>query len=124
VVGIPGSTYYATLLNQLAVIGGSARAEKPYYFKVDDMGELSKTLLQIGTKMLLTCTFVIDQKPPEPGLVNVYFDNEALAYDADNGWTWDSETSLTVHGESCKRLEEGLVGQVQVVAGCPTKQPL
>ena len=25
--------------------------------------------------------------------------------------------------EYCQRLEAGLVGKVQVVAGCPTKQP-
>jgi hypothetical protein len=123
VVGIPGSAYYATLLNQLAVIGGSARPAQPYYFKIDDMNELSSTLLQIGTRMLLTCTFVIDQPPPDTELVNVYFDGEALAYDEDDGWTWTSDTSLTVHGEACKRLEDGLVGNVQVVAGCPTKQP-
>lgn len=123
VVGIPGSDYYDTLLDQLAVIGGSARAAKPYYFKIDDVDALTSTLLQIGNKVLFTCTFVIDQPPPDPALVNVYFDSQVLDYDEQNGWTWTSETSLTIHGDACKRLEDGLVGQVQVVAGCPTKQP-
>jgi hypothetical protein len=124
VVGIPGSAYYETLLDQLATIGGSARPQSPHYYRVDDLGGLAQTLLQIGDKVLVTCTFVLEQVPPDPDFVNVYFDTEVVAYDEQNGWTWTGETTLVLHGEACKKLEDGWVGQVQVVAGCPTKQPL
>jgi hypothetical protein len=123
VVGIPGSDYYATLLDQLATIGGSARPTSPYYYRVDDMSSLSQTLLQIGNKVLLTCQFVLEQAPPEPSFVNVYLDQSVVAYDEQNGWTWTSDTKLELHGGACQTLESGAVGQVQVVAGCPTKQP-
>ncbi len=124
VVGIPGSAQYGLLLDQLATIGGSARVGEPKYYRIDDMESLSATLREIGTQVLVTCDFVLDQAPPEPSLVNVYFDQEAIAYDAEDGWTWTGAQTLSVHGEACDRLEEGAVGQVQVVAGCPTKQPL
>ena len=97
---------------------------EPKYYRIDDMESLSATLREIGTQVLVTCDFVLDQAPPEPSLVNVYFDQEAIAYDAEDGWTWTGAQTLSVHGEACDRLEEGAVGQVQVVAGCPTKQPL
>lgn len=123
VVGIPGSSFYSTLLDQLAMIGGSARPTEPLYYRVDDMGALSDTLLQIGSKVLITCNFTLDSKPPDPTFVNVYFDKDVVSYDEQNGWTWTGETTLELHGEACQKLESGGVGQVQVVAGCPTKQP-
>jgi hypothetical protein len=123
IVGIPGSTYYATLLDQLATIGGSARPTEPFYYRVDDMSALSNTLLQIGAKVLISCKFTLDQVPPDSAFVNVYFDQDVVAYDEQNGWSWTGATTLELHGEACQKLESGVVGQVQVVAGCPTEQP-
>jgi hypothetical protein len=123
VVGIPGSAYYSLLLDQLATEGGSARAASPRYYRVDDMSQLGDTLLQIGTRVLITCDFVLDSAPPDPKLVNVYLDHDVVAYDETDGWTWTGETTLALHGQACDRLENGLVSQVQVVAGCPTELP-
>jgi hypothetical protein len=123
IVGIPGSSYYSLLLDQLATAGGSARASSPRYYRVDDMSQMSDTLLQIGTRVLITCDFVLDAPPPDPGLVNVYLDRDVVAYDPTDGWTWTGESTLALHGQACQRLENGLVAQVQVVAGCPTELP-
>lgn len=123
VVGIPGSTYYGALLDQLATIGGSARPGSPRYYQVDDMTALSTVLEQIGTKELVTCDFVLDVVPPDRTMVNVYFDQEVVAYDETNGWAWTGDTTLSFRGEACAKLKSGTVVQVQVVAGCPTKQP-
>lgn len=123
VVGIPGSEAYSDLLDQLATVGGSARATSPHYYRVDDISNLQSTLSQIGDRALVTCEFQLDQAPPEPDFVNVYLDGTLLPYDETNGWSWTSETQLELNGEACAKLENGEVAEVQVVAGCPTEQP-
>lgn len=124
VVGIPGSSFYDALLDQMAIVGGSARPASPRYYRVDDMEALSDTLQQIGNQVLLSCELVLDGAPPDPAFVNVYFDQKVVAYDEENGWTWTGSNTLSLHGDACEALEQGAVGQVQVVAGCPTEQPL
>jgi hypothetical protein len=124
VLGIPGSDFYAALLELLATVGGSAPPTAPAYYKVDDLRDLEAVLNRIGQRALLTCDFVLDDAPPDKGFVNVYLDTDLLPYGANDGWTWTSDTTLSLHGDACKRLEDGQVGHVQVVAGCPTEQPL
>lgn len=123
VVGIPGSEYYVSLLDQLATVGGSARSGETKYYRVDDVSNLGDTLAAIGAKALITCEFVLEQPPPDADFVNVYFDQQTVPYDELDGWTWTSDTTLSIHGEACDRLKSGDVAQVQVVAGCPTQQP-
>lgn len=124
VVGIPGSSFYDDLLDQMAIVGGTARSGSPKYYRVDDMAALSDMLLQIGNQVMLSCELVLDDIPPDPGFVNVYLDQKVVPYDEADGWTWTGERTLTLHGEACENVEKGAVGQVQVVAGCPTEQPL
>ncbi len=123
VVGIPGSQFYVSLLDQLATVGGSARAGEPRYYRVDDVDNLGATLAAIGEKALITCEFSLDEAPPDPSFVNVYLDQDIVPYDEVDGWSWTSDTTLSLHGTSCERLEDGEVAKVQVVAGCPTQQP-
>jgi hypothetical protein len=123
VLGIPGSEFYVAFLEQLATLGGSARSGSPKYYRVDDMAMLGTTLTMIGQKALITCEFTLESTPPDPNFVNVYFDNQIVAYDDNDGWTWTSDTSLRMNGDACDMLERGEVSQVQVVAGCPTQQP-
>ena len=123
VVGIPGSGPYEGLLDQLAIVGGTARPQSPRYYRVDDMATLGDTLRTIGGKALTTCQFDLAQAPPDPNFVNVYLDGSLIAYDDTNGWTWLTEKKLALHGIPCAKLEDGEASQVQVVAGCPTEQP-
>ncbi len=123
VVGIPGSEYYESLLDQLATLGGGARPTSPRYYRVDDVTTLRETLAAISKKALVTCEFLLDAPPPDPDFVNVYLDRQAVPYDPVNGWSWTGDRSLRLQGESCAKLERGEVVQVQVVAGCPTQQP-
>ena len=124
VVGIPGSQHYASLLDQLATVGGSARPGSPAYYRVDDINTLGDALAQIGYQALATCDFALDAAPPKADFVNVYLDNELVAYDEANGWSWTSDTTLSLNGDACEALKTGSVSHVQVVAGCPTQQPL
>ena len=120
VVGIPGSEFYVALLDQLAIIGGTARATEPRYYKVEDVGNLKATLLQIGRQAAASCEFELDEAPPDLGYVNVYLDQTLVPFDELDGWSWVNDTTLTLNGASCAKLERGEVGRVQVVAGCPT----
>jgi hypothetical protein len=121
VVGVPGSAPYASLLDQLAAAGGTARASEPLYYAIDtaDQAAFLTALSGIAAKITGTCTLNLDNAPPVPGLVNVFFDEHVLPQAGPDGWTLDG-TSVTVLGASCQKILDGNVLDVRVVAGCPT----
>jgi hypothetical protein len=121
VIGIPGSAAYATLLDQLAELGGTALPGTPAYFRVDDAAEaqLLATLRKVLAKIVATCSFALSAPPPDPGLVNVYLDDVVEPKDAVNGWALDG-MNVTLVGDACARVMNGDVLGVRVVAGCPS----
>jgi hypothetical protein len=121
VVGVPGSAPYATLLDQLALAGGTGRGTEPQYYAIDsaDQSALLAALSGIAAKITGTCTLTLDNVPPAPGLVNVFFDERVLPQGGPDGWTLDGNT-VTVLGASCQKILGGGVLDVRVVAGCPT----
>lgn len=121
VVGMPGAEAYASLLGRLAVAGGTAResADVPYY-AVADADALYDALYAIGTGIALKCSIALDAPPSNPSLVNVYFDGEVVPADAEEGWSWDGETTIRVNGEACERLKSGAVLDARAVFGCDT----
>jgi hypothetical protein len=124
VVGIPGSAFYASLLDDLATAGGTAQPQQagsPRYFRVDvaDDAVLLAVLRKVLAKIVATCTFSLQGAPPDPALVNVYLDDVVEPKDAVNGWTLDSGV-VTLVGAACARVESGEVLGVRVIAGCPS----
>jgi hypothetical protein len=119
VIGIPGSEAYASLLDQLAVAGGSARAESPRYYRVADAEALAQTVSALGSAVALGCSIELLEPPPDPALVNLFFDGELVPSDPDEGWTFAGTTRVEVHGAACALLENGDVLQADVIAGCP-----
>ena len=121
VIGIPGSATYGALLDQLATVGGTALAGTPAYYRVDDSAEaaLLATLRKVLAKIVATCTFSLNAMPPDPGLVNVYFDDVVEPKDPINGWVLDGK-NVTLVGDACARVMSGDVLGVRVVAGCPS----
>jgi len=124
VIGVPGSAPYASLLDNLAAAGGTARTNEPLYYAVDSTDEaaLTAALAQIAAKITATCTLTLAQPPPDPTHVNVYFDNQPVPADPVNGWTLSGST-VTLVGSACDEVMSGAVLNVRVVAGCPTVQP-
>jgi hypothetical protein len=124
VIGVPGSGPYASLLDQLATAGGTARATEPLYYAVDstDQSDFQAALSQIAAKITGSCTITLSALPPDPTHVNVYFDNVAVPEDPTNGWTLSGST-VTLVGAACSEVMSGAVLNVRVVAGCPTLQP-
>jgi len=124
VIGVPGSGPYASLLDQVATAGGTARASEPLYYSVDTTDETAfeSALSQIAAKITATCTLTLSEPPPDPTHVNVYFDNQPVPDDPVNGWTLSGST-ITLVGSSCAQVMSGTVLNVRVVAGCPTVGP-
>jgi hypothetical protein len=121
VVGVPGSAPYANLLDQLAVAGGTGRGSEPQYYAIDsaDQSALEGALSGIAAKITGTCTLSLGNAPPDPGLLNVFFDENAISQSGPDGWTLDGST-VTITGASCQKILNGDVLDVRVVAGCPT----
>jgi hypothetical protein len=121
VVGVPQSEPYAALLDALAVAGGTARSTEPKYYaaSASDPSALLDALSRIAAQITGSCTLMLNQPPPDPSLVNVFFDGQPLPQGGPDGWTLVSST-VTVLGASCSRILDGSVLDVRVVAGCPT----
>lgn len=119
VIGIPGSEAYASLLDQLAVAGGTARPDSPRYYRVADAEALLQTVSALGATVALACSIQLREPPPDPALVNLFFDGELIPSDPADGWTFSDETTVEVHGAACTLLENGDVLQADVIAGCP-----
>jgi len=91
VVGIPGSAPYATLLDELARSGGTARpagSGGAAYYDVDHLTELDDILAAIGSTVVLSCHLHLDTPPKEMSLVNVYLDRQLVEYGGPDGWVW------------------------------------
>lgn len=124
VIGLPGAAPYATLLDQMAIAGGTPRDGSPKYFAVDTASEqaMLAALKQIAAKITGTCTFDLTEEPSNPTLVNVYMDDVVLPYEPVNGWTLSGKT-ITLVGAACDRLKNGDALSMRIIAGCPRIEP-
>jgi hypothetical protein len=121
VLGVPESEPYAGLLDQLAMAGGTARGSEPQYYAVTSYDEMAfdTALAQVAAKITGTCSLTLASVPPDPNLVNVFFDGKTVAQSGADGWSLRG-TTVTLLGASCQKVLDGAVLDVRVVAGCPT----
>ncbi len=119
VIGIPGSEAFADVLDQLAVAGGLARAESPRYYRASDADQLIETVSQLGLGVALSCNIELAEPPPDPALVNVFFDGQLVPADPVDGWTFSDAKTVQLLGSACGLLKTGEVLQADIVAGCP-----
>jgi hypothetical protein len=124
VIGIPGSAPYASLLDDLAVAGGTAQPTSPKYYRADSASQtqLLTTIRKVAAKILATCEFKLKQAPDAPDNVNVYLDEKVLPKDPVNGWKIEGDT-VTLLGTTCDQVKNGDVLDVRIIVGCPTVQP-
>lgn len=120
VVGMPGSEAYRSLLNRLAIAGNTARPGNTAYYAVSDTDELSLALRSIGAQVAISCDLPLSETPPDPDLVNVYFDDQVVPKSDTDGWRYSGENSIEFVGATCDTLSAGDVLNVQVLSGCPT----
>ena len=120
VIGMPGAEPYASVLSRLARAGGTARAGSTAYYAVNDRAELEDALYSIGTGLAIKCSIDLDEEPPDPARVNVYFDGELVPADPDDGWSYAGTTRIVVNGQACDELKSGSVIDARALFGCDT----
>jgi von Willebrand factor type A domain len=126
VVGIPGSEIYGSVLDDMALAGGAPQIAPPFYYKVDDFGNLGGVLGSIAA-IEVSCDLDLGKPPADPNQVNVYLDQDEIPYDPADGWMWKlafgnaPKQTVELRGASCAKLKLGEVKEVQVAVGCPTK---
>lgn len=120
VIGVPGVSPYADLLDRLAQTGGTARPQKPFYYPVDTASEADFTaaMKKVAAQILATCTFVLSAVS-NPDEINVYLDDVLTPKSDADGWKVEGNT-VTLTGATCRRALAGDVLDVRVVSGCPT----
>ncbi len=125
VVGIPGSARYASLLDSLAIQGGTAQPTGPTkYYRIDSTNdsEIFGTLKKISAQIISSCEFQLKDAPAAPENVNVYVDDVILPADPTNGWKIEG-AKVTLLGSACQKLLAGDILSVRIIAGCPTVLP-
>jgi len=96
----------------------------PAYYDAGDQASLEAVLDTIATKAI-SCTFTLDQAPPNPDDIHVFFDDVDVAPDPSmtNGWTYDETTNeINFYGTDCAALKSGSVTDVKVILGCAGPQ--
>lgn len=124
VIGLPGTSTYAGVLDQIAVAGGTAAPASPKYFAVDTASEAAMlaALKKVAAKIVATCEFTLKDEPADAKLVNVYLDDVILPYDPNATWKIEGKT-VTLLGDTCAKVMNGDVLGVRVIAGCPRIEP-
>lgn len=124
VVGISGSSNYEDQLTQIARAGGTARAEAPHYYRVDDtdVQALEDALTQVVADILQSCQLTLSRAPMDATTLRVRQGDLGIAADSTNGWSL-SGRRLRLNGSACHLwLAAGGRG-LQVTEGCPSEAP-
>ncbi len=114
--------------NQLAAMaeaGGTALPGDPVYYHVDDAASLDNAFEGIAGEVL-SCVFELDEVPPNPDDLYVFFDMNEIPIDPAHvdGWDYDEATNtITFYGAACDAIQASEVEEVSVVFGCPELPP-
>jgi hypothetical protein len=122
VVGLPGSSGAATLLNAIAQAGGTQQ-----YLSPADPQQLENELGQIASSAIDQCTFTFDPPPPDPNQVHLIVSDagnpsgyEITETDGGDGWTLSPDgKTATLVGSTCDKATNGDFTSLQFVFGCP-----
>ncbi len=111
------------LLNDAAQAGlEPAPGGPPYFYHADDANSLDAALLAIAGGIIpATCSFAVTETPPDPDLVTVTLDGNAIPRDTahNNGWDYHPDSStITFFGGACDLIQGGDI-DVSFVFGCP-----
>jgi Cys-rich repeat protein len=102
-------------INSIAAAGGTQMG-----YLADMAADLEMALDQIANAVA-TCTFELDQIPPDAAEIYVFFDKDpaGVPNDANDGWTYDPMTNtVTFHGAACEAIKSGTVVDIDIVYGC------
>ncbi|MBK8258695.1 MAG: VWA domain-containing protein [Polyangiaceae bacterium] len=113
-------------MNTFADAGGVPAGDPTKYYDASDQMSLDAALTTIANKTL-GCTFSLDEMPPNPDEIFVFFDNTTkVAKDPTHamGWDYDPATNqITFYGPTCDSLKAGEITDVDIVFGCDEPTP-
>ena len=113
-------------MNIFADAGGVPSSGASKYYDASDQASLDMALTTIANKTL-GCTFVLQEVPPNPDEIYVFFNNvDSVARDGMHmkGWDYDPVTNqVTFYGQECADLKAGNVTDVDIVFGCNEPTP-
>jgi hypothetical protein len=121
-----GSGIDPAQMDIFAEAGGVPASGATKYYDASDQASLDAALQTIASKTI-GCTFTLDEKPPNPDEIFVFFDNTQKV-DKDTthamGWDYDPATNqITFYGPTCDTLKAGQVNDVDIVFGCDEPTP-
>jgi hypothetical protein len=102
-------------INMIAQAGGTVMG-----YQADQADQLEMALDQIANAVA-TCVFQLDQVPPDPAEIYVFFDKmlPGVPNDMTNGWSYDPiNNTITFHGTSCEAIKAGTIVDIDIVYGC------
>jgi hypothetical protein len=99
VIGYQIDAAYQGLMNDLAVLGGTAR------YRPVESGEQIVTTFREITKDVVECSFDLGETP-DARYVRVELDGQAVVLDASDGWALEGQT-ITLQGAACAKLRDG-----------------
>lgn len=117
-----------TQMNTFADAGGVPNNDPmTHYYKAEDQASLDAALAAIASQTL-GCNFKLDQVPPDPTKLFVFFDNNPTAVPRDGnhveGWDYDAgNNQVTFYGMACNNLKAGIIKDVDIVFGCGMPTP-
>ena len=121
-----GSGIDPAQMNDFGLAGGVPANAMTAYYDAQDQASLDAALKAIADKTL-GCVFSLDEPPPNPDEIFVFFDNvDKVARDAThmNGWDYDATNQqVTFYGEQCDKLKSGDVKDVDIIFGCDEPTP-
>ncbi len=117
VIGI-GPQAALTNLQSFAVAGGTTN-----YYPATSPQALADAFSTISVAVT-TCTFALDQAPPDPTNIGVYLDGKGVDKDPTNGWSYGANSQIIVlNGTTCAQITSGKGSTVQVFFGCAGGPP-
>jgi hypothetical protein len=109
-------------LEDMAEAGGTALGGDTKYYQADDAQALGQAFADIAGNVL-SCSYLLDQVPPDPDDLYVYVDAVLVLRDQThaNGWDYDPLTNqINFYGPTCSQLQSGTVQGLEIIFGCPT----
>jgi hypothetical protein len=118
VVGLPGSTGAATLLDAIASAGGTGA-----YLSPADPAALGAQLAGIASASIDRCTFTFAPAPPDPKQVHLLVTDAShpTPYEIaeGSGWTLSADgATATLDGALCDQAKGGAYASMRFVFGC------
>ncbi|MBM4375191.1 MAG: VWA domain-containing protein [Deltaproteobacteria bacterium] len=122
VIGVADLAAYEDVLDAMAVAGGVPAPGSTKYVQAKNLDDLGSIFAAIAASAI-PCEIKLTEPPVDKGLTNVYLGCKAIPFDAVNGWSWQGDDLILLHGDACAKLKSGKVDEMKVITGCPSELP-